>query len=237
MELFILIGLITLYSFIQAVFGIGLLVFGTPTLLLIGYSYTEALWVLLPPSLALSFSQVLLSKKQIESKTDTFFYTLPPLVICLTLISQIDNLIDIKKIVGVFLFVIAFLRANRFSDKMIEMIASNHRRLSMFIIGAIHGISNLGGGPLSALMSIIHADKETIKINIAFVYFMLALSQLSVLFVMDGFLIDHSTVIFIMIALAVNYAFGKRISQSIDQGLYNVLINAIVLFFAIVCLV
>ena len=198
MEFFTLVIFIVLYSFIQSVFGIGLLVFGTPTMLLMDYSFTESLWILIPPSLAISLSQILLSKKQVESKKDIYIYTVCPLVFCLILITQIDYLIDIKKIVGLFLLLIVFLRTNKYSEKFIRKIVNNYRRLSLIIIGAIHGLSNLGGGPLSAMMSIIHSDKETIKVNIAFIYFILALSQITILFVIDGFLINYSTILFII---------------------------------------
>ena len=209
MEFFTLVIFIVLYSFIQSVFGIGLLVFGTPTMLLMDYSFTESLWILIPPSLAISLSQILLSKKQVESKKDIYIYTVCPLVFCLILITQIDYLIDIKKIVGLFLLLIVFLRTNKYSEKFIRKIVNNYRRLSLIIIGAIHGLSNLGGGPLSAMMSIIHSDKETIKVNIAFIYFILALSQITILFVIDGFLINYSTILFIMTALFINFLFGN----------------------------
>ena len=237
MEFFSLISFIIIYSLIQSVFGIGLLVFGTPTLLLMDYSYTESLWILIPPSLALSLSQILLSKKKIESKKDIYIYAISPLIICLILITQIDYLIDIKKIVGLFLLLIVFLRVNNYSEKFLAKMVNNYRRLSLIIIGAIHGLSNLGGGPLSAMMSIIHNDKETIKVNIAFVYFIFALSQLAVLCVIDGFMINTSTILFILIAVGINFAFGERISERINGRIYNTLINIVVFFFAIMCIV
>lgn len=237
MEFYTLVFFIILYSLIQSVFGIGLLVFGTPTMLLMGYSYTETLWILIPPSLTLSLSQVLLSKKKIESKKDVYIYTIPPLVIFLILVTQIENIFEIKKIIGFFLLLIVFLRTNKFSEKLITDIVSNYRRLSLAIIGAIHGLSNLGGGPLSAMMSIIHNDKETIKVNIAFIYFILALSQITVLFILEGFLLNYSSIIFIMTALLINYSLGEGITKRIDKGIYNLLLNFIVLFFAIICLV
>ena len=237
MEFYTLVFFIILYSLIQSVFGIGLLVFGTPTMLLMGYSYTETLWILIPPSLTLSLSQVLLSKKKIESKKDVYIYTISPLVILLILITQIENIFDVKKIIGFFLLFIVFLRTNKFSEKLITDMVSNYRRLSLAIIGSIHGLSNLGGGPLSAMMSIIHNDKETIKVNIAFIYFILALSQITVLFILEGFLLNYSSFIFIMTALLINYSLGEGITKRIDKGIYNLLLNFIVLFFAIICLV
>ena len=236
MEFLTLISFVILYSLIQSVFGIGLLVFGTPTMLLMGYSYTDALWILIPPSLALSLSQVLLSKKEIKSKKDIYIFTIIPLVICLILITQIDYLLDIKKIVGLFLLLIVFLRTNKYSEKIIRLISTNYRRLALIIIGAVHGLSNLGGGPLSAMMSIIHSDKETIKVNIAFVYFIFTLSQLTVLLLIDGFLVSYSTIVFIITALSINFLIGKQITESVNKEIYNVLINIMVLFFAIICL-
>ena len=124
MEFYTLVFFIILYSLIQSVFGIGLLVFGTPTMLLMGYSYTETLWILIPPSLTLSLSQVLLSKKKIESKKDVYIYTISPLVILLILITQIENIFDIKKIIGFFLLFIVFLRTNKFSEKLSKAVTS-----------------------------------------------------------------------------------------------------------------
>ena len=236
MEFLTLISFVILYSLIQSVFGIGLLVFGTPTMLLMGYSYTDALWILIPPSLALSLSQVLLSKKEIKSKKDIYIFTIIPLVICLILITQIDYLLDIKKIVGLFLLLIVFLRTNKYSEKIIRLISTNYRRLALITIGAVHGLSNLGGGPLSAMMSIIHSDKETILVNIAFVYFIFTLSQLTVLLLIDGFLVSYSTIVFIITALSINFLIGKQITESVNKEIYNILINIMVLFFAIVCL-
>ena len=47
-------------------------------MLLMGYSYTETLWILIPPSLTLSLSQVLLSKKKLSQKK-MFTYTQYPI--------------------------------------------------------------------------------------------------------------------------------------------------------------
>jgi uncharacterized membrane protein YfcA len=41
-------------SVIQSVFGVGVLLFGTPLLLLLGYEFVDALGVLLPVSIAIS---------------------------------------------------------------------------------------------------------------------------------------------------------------------------------------
>ena len=49
---FITIGIVVaVLTVIQSLFGMGLLVFGTPTLILLGVDFTEALLILLPCSM------------------------------------------------------------------------------------------------------------------------------------------------------------------------------------------
>ena len=52
-----LVAAVLAFSVVQSVFGVGLLVFGTPTLLLAGYSFEETLAYLLPCSMAISALQ------------------------------------------------------------------------------------------------------------------------------------------------------------------------------------
>ena len=60
MEIIIIIILIIL----QSIFGIGLLLFGTPTFILFGYSFAETLSLLLPISILISLIQIFFSKKK-----------------------------------------------------------------------------------------------------------------------------------------------------------------------------
>ena len=49
---------------VQSIFGIGLLLFGTPTFILLGYSYAETLSILLPNSILISLMQTIFTKKK-----------------------------------------------------------------------------------------------------------------------------------------------------------------------------
>ena len=46
-------------SVIQSIFGVGVLLFGTPILLLLGYEFIYALTILLPISIAINSLQIL----------------------------------------------------------------------------------------------------------------------------------------------------------------------------------
>ena len=61
---FIEIFLICIFSIFQSIFGIGILILGTPTFLLLGYSYFETLNILLPFSIAISLLQIITTKKK-----------------------------------------------------------------------------------------------------------------------------------------------------------------------------
>ena len=67
-EIYYLVTIIAIFSVVQSIFGVGLLLFGTPTLLLLGYSYSETLWLLLPCSVTISLIQVVNDYKLIEAK-------------------------------------------------------------------------------------------------------------------------------------------------------------------------
>ena len=108
MEFYQLVLIVILYSSIQSIIGIGLLLFGTPTLLLAGYSYPETLWILLPASCSLSLMQIFEGRALIESKRDVFIFTLPALFFSLILVIQLDYIFDIKKTICVFKYRVFF---------------------------------------------------------------------------------------------------------------------------------
>ena len=53
----VLLGVVAVFSVVHSLFGVGLLVFGTPTLLALGFPFEVAVANLLPPSFAISALQ------------------------------------------------------------------------------------------------------------------------------------------------------------------------------------
>ena len=80
-EVHYLVILIAVFSVVQSIFGVVLLLFGTPTLLLLEHSYAETLWLLLPCSVAISFIQVVNNYKLIEAKKRAIYLVIPSLVL------------------------------------------------------------------------------------------------------------------------------------------------------------
>ena len=103
------------------------------------------------------------------------------LIFGLLFVIKLDYLIDIKKLVGIFLILAAVLRI--FDSPYVYGILATEKfkKISYLLIGFVHGLSNLGGAPLAVVASASFKDKESIRANIAFIYFALACSQLIVL--------------------------------------------------------
>ena len=55
--------LIALFCIFQSIFGVGLLLLGTPTFLLIGYDFFEVLNILLPYSIVISYLQIFINNQ------------------------------------------------------------------------------------------------------------------------------------------------------------------------------
>ena len=236
-EIYYLVIIIAVFSIVQSIFGVGLLLFGTPTLLLLGYSYSETLWLLLPCSVTISLIQVVNDYKLIEAKKRAVYLVIPTLVLSLALVVTYENGINITRIVGVLLLLIGVIR---FSSKLQALLSSTvkkHIQIYYIIIGVVHGISNMGGGPLSILMSTIYSKKEIIRANVAFIYLILAMFQLVVLSIISNTSLRSEVMLLIPISL-VSYIFtSKFISSKVNDKKYTFILNVMVLVYGVLAVI
>jgi hypothetical protein len=236
-EIYYLVIIIAVFSVVQSIFGVGLLLFGTPTLLLLGYSYSETLWLLLPCSVTISLIQVVNDYKLIEAKKRAVYLVIPTLVLGLTLVVTYENGINITRIVGVLLLLIGVIR---FSSKLQALLSSTvkkHIQIYYIIIGVVHGVSNMGGGPLSVLMSTIYSKKEIIRANVAFIYLILAMFQLVVLSIMSNTSLKSEVMLLIPISLASYIFTSKFISSEVNDKKYTFILNVMVLVYGVLAVI
>jgi len=233
LELISLSIIILIFSLVQSLFGVGLLLFGTPTLLLLGYSFDTTLWILLPSSVIISLSQIHRNSHLIKIQKSIYIATLPPLILGLFLVITNEDLIDITKIVGGTLIIIGLLRQFNKLEKLLKYVLKKNPSFFYFLLGGIHGFSNMGGGPLTALMSSIHENKKSIQANIAQVYLIFALSQLIVLSLTSLNSFKYSYLFFIIIPLISYNLIGKKLSKNISNKKYQSLITALILCYGL----
>ena len=81
------IAVVLFFSVFQSLLGMGLLVFGTPTMLLLGFDFDYTLVSLLPPSIIISSLQLYKDHKNIDKKMaiNFVFFCLPFVILCLSL--------------------------------------------------------------------------------------------------------------------------------------------------------
>jgi len=225
------------FSIVQSVFGVGLLLFGTPTLLLLEYSYSETLWLLLPCSVAISLIQVVRDYKLIEAKRRAIYLIIPTLVLGLVFVIIYANGINITRLVGVLLLFIGVIRFSSRLQDLLSLMVKKHIQMYYVVIGVVHGVSNMGGGPLSILMSTIYSKKEIIRANVAFIYLILAIFQLVVLSIISSTSLKGEVIWLIPISL-VSYVFtSKFISSKINNKKYTFILNVMVLIYGVLAII
>ena len=236
-ELYFLVSIIALFSVIQSIFGVGLLLFGTPTLLLLEYSYSETLWLLLPCSFTISLIQVLGDYKLIEAKKRAIYFVIPTLVFGLVLVLTYLNGINITNFVGILLILIGITRFSSRLQKLLVLMVKKNIQMFYIIIGFIHGATNMGGGPLSIIMSTIYNKKEIIRANVAFVYLILASFQLVVLSIISHTNLRSEFLILIPITM-ISYVFtSKFISLKVNDKKYTLILNVIILVYGVLAFI
>ena len=96
--------IIAVLIFFQSIFGIGLLLFGTPTFLLLGYNFLDVLNILLPISITISAIQFFSSDTENkEFKYNFNFFCLPPLILTLFFIINFFDKINLELYIAILI--------------------------------------------------------------------------------------------------------------------------------------
>ncbi len=176
-----LIASVATLAVVQSLFGVGLLLFGTPVLLLLGLPYDGVLGYLLPCSIVVSTLQVATSGGlTLEPIRRQFLViTMPAVLVTTSAALIVGRPHQIRIVVGVMLLITAVIRLGRL-QKLLRRVVRRQRRPLMLGLGVVHGLSNLGGGILTVIVSSSFEDKVSIRRHIAFAYGSMAAIQLVV---------------------------------------------------------
>lgn len=170
------------FAILQSIFGIGILFFGTPTLLLLGFPFAETLSVLLPASLAVSVFQVIgFGLPEPNHVRMYVLWCLFPLAISMFSGLALGWDIELESVVAAILLIYVIIRL---SPRMENVLRDTVRRLPqawLVAIGTVHGFSNLGGGLLAIFAASRFKEKREVRGNIAFCYMCFATIQLATL--------------------------------------------------------
>ncbi len=172
-------------SVVQSIFGVGVLLFGTPLLLLQGYSFVDALGIVLPVSISISVLQILKHNEHIDNDffNQVLRYSVPVVVLFLVLITSIK--INVGLIIGVFLLLVALKGFSKTIEHALQAIVK-YEKTYLIITGIVHGVSNLGGSLLTVMIYSKHYPKNTTRVTAAACYATLAGFQLLTLLLMGS---------------------------------------------------
>ena len=212
MDFYILITIL-ITAIVQSIFGTGVLLFGTPLLLILGYNFQYALIILLPTSILISFFQLKnnLNKIDFQFYKRLLLFSIPLIILFLYLTNL--NSIKINLFVGIFLVVVA-IKENILSINRLIKFLIKYESLYLMIMGMIHGITNLGGALLSAIVFSKNLSKDSKRTTIAICYLTFALFQIITLIIAFN---DNS---FLNIFNFVYWILGPVIFFTVEKYLY-----------------
>lgn len=169
---------------IQSVFGVGVLLFGTPWLLLLGLGFTEALWLLLPVSLVISALQLIGGWTDVDRSTVVGIGSWSVPAIALTLFLTTSFRPPVELFVALVVLGAAAMDWSDRIKNVVELLMA-WRKTYLLAMGVIHGISNLGGSMLAALIYTRFRDRNVARATIAAGYALFAGIQLITLAVVE----------------------------------------------------
>lgn len=174
---------IIVFAVIQSIFGMGILVFGTPTLLLMGYDFSDVLGLLLPSSVFISFTQMYTARKLDFSGKEKSNMVICAIAVVglLSLILTVSLKINIDILIGIILIFSAAIRLSPKFRTAVNRALSGNQRSFVFLMGAVHGLTNMGGALLTLYSTSTQSEKVGIRATVSRYYLMFGLIQLATL--------------------------------------------------------
>lgn len=229
MEIAILVTTISCFALIQSVFGVGLLLFGTPTLILLGYKLDFILLTLLPSSMVISFLQIYpLNEQKFYTNRPLILYCFPFVLISLLLHFILPRSIDLSLFVAIMLIISGLMRSSQFFASLLINSSRKFNKVYLVIMGLIHGYTNMGGGLLTFYSATLNQDKEKVREVIAFGYLFMGVIQYSVTIIVHGVEQIGLGLILSLISSLCYLLVGNHLFLKINQKLFHFIITFVI---------
>lgn len=215
---------------IQSIFGVGLLMIGTPILLLLGYTYDEALSFLLPSSIVISALQ-LIPNHNIKLNLLPYFciFGLPLVAMGVYAHYFEYSTFNFKLIIGFMLVISALLRMTKLFNDFLKRAAREHDKIFIMASSFVHGLTNMGGALLSIWASYRGDSKLQIRTIIAQGYILFASTQLFLMIFFEKFQITTLTFLLPLFALISYAIIGRYVFNRVNAQSFNWLLSSFML--------
>ena len=237
--------LIFILIVLQSIIGVGILVLGTPLLLILNYEFIEIMALLLPISILTSlFNYLYLKyhKKNLKINLDRnikknfVILFIPGIIIGLILTREFQNFINFKLLVS-FVIILSLITKWKLKD-IINASPLFFKRFVLMLVGIIHGLTNSGGTLLTVFFtSLNNSKKDQSRYSITFYYLILVFVQYLVFLIVfkKEIFIEHLFHILLIITLAS--IIGNIIAKIIDEKFFKKTIEILALFSAFYLLI
>lgn len=220
---------------IQTVIGVGVLVIGTPILLLLDINLIIAISILLPISIATSLINLIyfwrnkkISFKIIDQETKKYFFyfCLPCIFVGLYFLKLTSSYFNYNYIVGTVI-ILSIIFTTKFNA--LTNINKVTKIIYLSVIGVIHGLTNSGGTLLSIFISNKN-NKINSRYNITFFYFFLASFQLILFLLIFTNEFINIKYIWVILFCPLTSVVGNIIQNKISDNKFRKVINFVAVF-------
>lgn len=231
----IIVATIAVLALVQSIFGMGLLVFGTPSLLLLGLPFSEALGWLLPASVAISAIQVGSDSAQTVKvwKGARPLLCLIPLVITLGLVLRYNLHAKIDIAIGVTLLAASIVRMNKDLQNYLAKFVKSGEQGYLVIMGLVHGFTNMGGALLSVYASSQHGEKHDIRGTISAYYLSFGIVQILTLAIFKPGVLALHGLLAAAVSASIYLAAGQFAFKHSTPRLYNNAFTGFIAFYGV----
>ena len=229
-------------TIIQSVLGIGLLVLGTPILLIFNNEITEIMFILLPISFFTSLFNFLIhdfknhSKNYIQERDTIKLYMLvclPFMAIGLIFLKTASQIINFNFLVSLVILASVYIK----NKKNILLNTSKINNYALSLIGFVHGLTNSGGSLMTLFVLKKNNNNKKLSIKkIHFFYMLLAGTQYLILIsIFDEFVTYNIREILNLSTLVViSSIIGFKLNQFLKDNSYSKLIDLMAIFASII---
>ncbi len=226
--------LILILIAIQSIFGVGLLLFGTPSFLLFGYDFANTINILMPVSITISSLQFFKSKiRDTKFIKEYNLYCLPFLIIFLIIALKFKYFFDFKLLVAILLIFSSLLILNKRRFSSFKKKFFDFKKIILVGIGCVHGLTNMGGSFLAIYSTLVSKNiKEIARYYICYGYLIMGVFQyLLVLFLSFNYL-KFDKLFYVLLAIIIYFPLQK-IFNKINDNKFSFYINLIALVYGI----
>ena len=233
LEVLIIIFLI----FVQSVFGVGLLLFGTPSFLILGYDFANTINILMPISITISILQFLKSRVKDQKFIKEYnVFCLPFLVIFLIIALKFKYILDFKLLVGLLLVSSSILILNKKRFSSFKETFFKLKKIVLIGIGCVHGLTNMGGSFLAIFSTLISQNKkEVARYYICYGYLIMGILQYFTVLLLSFKSLDFNKLFYILFALIVYFP-AQKLFKNIKDRKFSKYINIIALVYGLLIL-